>query len=160
PELALEMVRAARERGSTHQWIGADEAYGNNAALTNALEDAGETFLMDVKSTTHVWTQPPLFETTPAQAQDEAGSGEEEGNPAPRGRGRPRTHKQPRIDKNSPAPIEASALAASSFASESRLITIRQSTRGPLRAPIWVCRVWTCDPQQPRARERLLIVRQ
>jgi SRSO17 transposase len=46
-ELALEMVKVARERGSSHQWIGGDEVCGNNRALTDALDDLGETFLMD-----------------------------------------------------------------------------------------------------------------
>ena len=30
PELALALVKAARARGSSHQWIGGDEVYGNN----------------------------------------------------------------------------------------------------------------------------------
>lgn len=45
-ELALEMVKQAKARGSTHRWIGGGEVYGNNHAFTNALEDLGDIFLM------------------------------------------------------------------------------------------------------------------
>ena len=53
-ELAMELVKAARARGSNHQWIGADSAYGNNQEFCAELEDMGETFVMDVVGTTKV----------------------------------------------------------------------------------------------------------
>ena len=58
-ELALEMVKQAKARGSTHRWIGGYEVYGNNHAFTNALEDLGDVFLMDVARTMRVWTEDP-----------------------------------------------------------------------------------------------------
>lgn len=58
-QLALEMVQAARERGLSYRWIGGDEVFGNNVGLTDALEDMGETFLMDVASTLKVWDKDP-----------------------------------------------------------------------------------------------------
>lgn len=48
PELALEMVLAAREQGLRYAWVAADSAYGNGAPLLRALDDAGETFVVDV----------------------------------------------------------------------------------------------------------------
>lgn len=53
-ELALQMVAAARARGSRHAWIGGDEGYGNNQGFCAQLEDLGETFLMDVAHNTRV----------------------------------------------------------------------------------------------------------
>jgi SRSO17 transposase len=147
PELALEMVKAARARGSTHQWIGADEAYGNNGEFTDAIDDEGETFLMDVSFTTQVWTQPPQFETPPQGAAADGA----------RVMGRPRKHA--RIDKDGPGPVEAKALVEENFGAHSREIMIRQTTRGPLKYRIWVCKVWTCDNARHKARERLLVAR-
>ena len=42
------MIRAAREHGSRHGWIGDDALYGNNAAFTAELEDMCEVFLIDL----------------------------------------------------------------------------------------------------------------
>jgi SRSO17 transposase len=148
PELALEMVRAARARGSTHQWIGADEAYGNNREFTDILDDEGETFLMDVSSTTHVWTQPPQFEPVaqPVGANDGKAI-----------MGRPRKHE--RLDENGPGAVEVRELVAESFEAQSREIMVRQTTRGALKYRIWVCKVWTCDRIGHKARQRLLVAR-
>ena len=75
-ELALALVEAARARGSSHQWIGGDEVYGNNRGLTDALDDLGETFLMDVAKNLQVWDA-DLQPRSPEPAPPE---------PAPRGR--------------------------------------------------------------------------
>ncbi len=59
PELSLEIVREARERGLQFAWVGGDEVYGNNRELTDALETMGETFVMDVSSNLHVYEADP-----------------------------------------------------------------------------------------------------
>ena len=48
PELALAMIAAARARGSTPRWVGADEVYGNSHAFTDGLDKLGEIFVVDV----------------------------------------------------------------------------------------------------------------
>ena len=53
-ELALGMVRQARENGQEFGWVGADSLYGNNTKFLNALEDMGEHFVGDLHSTTKV----------------------------------------------------------------------------------------------------------
>jgi len=50
---------AARARGSTHRWVGADDVYGNSRAFTDGLDDLGEIFLVDVACKTKVWTSDP-----------------------------------------------------------------------------------------------------
>jgi SRSO17 transposase len=138
-ELALQMVRAARERGSTHQWIGGDEVYGNNQVFTAALEELGEVFLMDVARNTPVWQRDP---TPPAQRDK------------PRGPGRPG------VAHPAGESIKVEALTTMHFARQARELKIRESTRAGVSAKIWVRKVWLWDEYHQRARARLLVVRQ
>lgn len=141
-ELALEMVRAARARGGSHQWIGGDEVYGGNLAFCAQLEDLGETFLMDVGAATVVW----------------------DADPAPRVPFTPRgTHGRPRrraqCTEESARKHQVSQLTAAHFDKESRRLTMRETTQGPLQARLWVREVWLWAQGAPRARRRLLVVR-
>lgn len=136
-ELALEMIQAARDRGSRHAWIGGDEVYGNNDAFTSALEDMGEVFLMDVAANHRVWTSEP-------RAPQPAGS--------PR-RGRPFSRLE--------APggmVAVAALADEHFEKNAREMTVRATAKGPLRVRLWAARVWLHDG--PKARARWLVVRE
>jgi SRSO17 transposase len=137
-ELALEMIRSARERGSRHGWIGGDEVYGNNAAFTAALEDSGEVFLMDVAANHRVWT------SEPRAPQPSAG---------PRRRGRPFTRPDAPGGTSS-----VESLARERFEEEARELTVRSTAKGPLRARFWAERVWQHDGE--RARARWLVVRE
>jgi SRSO17 transposase len=140
-ELALELVKAARERGSSHRWIGGDEVYGNNRELTDALDDLGEIFLMDVASNLKVWARDPSPQP-----------------PVATPRGRPATRSKA-ADRAARAQSVAE-LAGTHFEKESRWLTLRETTKGPLRARLWVRRVWLWDERHDtRARARLLIVR-
>jgi SRSO17 transposase len=140
-ELALELVGAARARGSSHQWIGADEVYGNNRELTDALDDLGETFLMDVAQNLQVWAADPAPQP-----------------PGPNPQGRPATRA--RAGAGSGSTPSVAALAAAHFEEESRTLTVRETTKGPLRVRLWVRRVWLWDERRGGPpRPRLLIVR-
>jgi SRSO17 transposase len=143
PALALAMIAAARARGSTHRWVGADEVYGNSHAFTDGLDELGETFVVDVACKTKVWTHDPC---PPAPTPDDGASS------------RPRTRARPtaRADKA----VRVDRLTARRFAAEAREVTIRDATKGPRQARVWVCSVWTWDGKTPNARARLLIVRQ
>lgn len=141
-ELALAMVQAARARGSSHRWIGGDEIYGNNHAFTLALDELGEVFLMDVASNLRVWTANPCPPIAPMAS-------------AGRGRPRVRLQAQPGVEA-----VKVEALAGRHFATEARQIEIRHTTKGTLRARIWVRQVWVWDGEAPTARARLLVVRQ
>lgn len=143
PELALEMIRAARARGSTHRWVGADEVYGNSHAFTSGLDDMDETFMVDVACKTRVWECDPFPQTPTASAGQ---------------RGRPRTRAQPKAQ--GAKAVRVDRLTARRFKSETREVTIRDATKGPRQAPVWVCPVWVWDGKAPAARERLLVVRQ
>jgi len=142
-ELALAMVVAARARGSTHQWVGGDEVYGNNHAFTAALEELGEVFLMDVASNMRVWTRDP---------------GPQLPLPSPGKNGRPRTRAQ--ATPGAVKAVSVKTLTAQCFTAEAREVAIRTATKGPLRACLWVRSVWVWDGKSSKARPRLLIVRQ
>lgn len=142
-ELALQMVEAARERGSRHAWVGGDEVYGNNQVFCAQLEDLGERFLMDVAHVTKVWTSDPR----PGIVQPRS---------TPKG-GRPRRSVQ--AGNAQAEQKKLSALVAQCFEKESREVKLRESTQGELRAPIMVRSVWLWDGKTEKARQRLLVVR-
>lgn len=157
PQLALQMVQAARARHSTHGWVGGDEVYGNNQELCAQLEDMGETFLMDVARNTRVWTAEPHPErpSSPSAPADLLVS---EAASAPV-RGRPRSRMQATNAEAKEIKIEQ--LVAQNFAHGSRQVTIRHTTQGELQARVWVREVWLWDYRwRPQVRRRLLVVRQ
>ncbi len=141
-ELALEMIRDARARGSTHRWIGGDEVYGDNHAFTNALEDLGEVFLMDVARTMKVWTEDPA-PALPVATE-------------PVGRGRKARKLRA---KACAAALTVAALTGARFEPESRLVELRDSAKGRLHARVWAARVWQWDGESDAARPRWLVVR-
>ena len=143
PELALEMIAVARARGSTHRWVGADEVYGSSYAFTSGLEDMGETFMVDVACKTRVWESDPGPQAPTTSA----------GQPK-----RARRRAEPKA--NGAKAVRVDRLTARCFESEAREVTIRDATKGPRQARVWVKRVWVWDKQEPTARARLLVVRQ
>lgn len=143
PQLALEMVRQARRQGLSFQWVGGDEVYGN--AMPDALEDEGETFLMDIARNAHVWVEQPAF----IEALDK--------DPASTGKGRPRTF--PSLDESGPQAIKVCDLVAQHFDQQCTRVAVRATTKGVLEAEIWICQVWTCDRERRKCRSRRLVVR-
>ena len=137
-QLALEIVRESRQRGLRFSWVGGDEVYGANKEFTEALEDMGECFLLDVSSTVQ------LYEMDPTLA-------------------RPKMGRPPKGQRVAAREVRARTVAEWAqlrFADESRTITIRETTRGALRARVWVKALWQWDGSSAPARSRLLIVRQ
>ena len=103
----------------------------------------GETFVVDVACKTQVWECDPCPAAPPPRA----------GQP-----GRPRTRAQPKA--TGAKAVRVDRLTARRFAREARAVTIRDATKGPRQARVWVCQVWVWDGQAPAARARLLVVRQ
>ena len=58
-DLALELVLDAQQQGLRYGWVGADAGYGKDPQFLRALEDFGETFMVDVHCDQHVWLQRP-----------------------------------------------------------------------------------------------------
>ncbi len=142
-ELALEMVKAARERGVKFGWILGDEVYGNNRTLTEALDAMGERFVMDVACNLKVWDQNPH----PAAVSS--------GRTV---RGRPRT----RLNASNPQArqLTVKALTTENFETHGRSMLLRSTTKGPLRAQVWVKEIWLWNQSEQLVTHRLLVVRQ
>jgi SRSO17 transposase len=58
-ELALKIVRHGRENKLRFGWVGADSGYGKGPGFCSALDEMGETFVVDVHSDFHVYLQDP-----------------------------------------------------------------------------------------------------
>lgn len=141
---ALDMVRAARERGMRFGWVGADSLYGNTAGFINGVEDLGESFMADVHSTLRIWTEEPLLE----KAAERPGKG------SPRTRGK-------LSKRNSARHLTVEAWSAEHFGKESRRVVFRQGAKGDLEVRLWVKEVWTWEPEwREGPRKRQLVVRQ
>jgi SRSO17 transposase len=145
PELALLMVKAARERGLSYEWVGGDEVYGNNLELTQALDDMGEVFVMDVARNSKVWDRDPR-----PLLPEQAVAGARLGRPL----------KRTRASEEEARYLSLEALVKEGFAKDSRQITIRETTKGALKYRLWVREVWQWEPGSEQARRRLLVVRQ
>jgi SRSO17 transposase len=138
-QLALEIVRQSRQRGLRFAWIGGDEIYGANQPLTEALDDLGEVFLMDVCSTLQ------LYESDPSLDRPKMGRPLQGTPPAVKSQVRVQTVAQ---------------WAQEGYAAGHRAITLRETTRGALRVRLWVKALWQWDKSSAPARPRLLVVRQ
>ena len=58
-ELALEIVRKARQRGLRFAWVGADGGYGKGPGFCMALDQMGELFVVDLHSDFTVYLDDP-----------------------------------------------------------------------------------------------------
>lgn len=68
PTLAFELVQRARSNGVCFSWIAADAGYGHSRALLRALDDAGETFVIDVNRDQRIFLEEPGREAPEGQA--------------------------------------------------------------------------------------------
>src|SRR4051812_7110250 len=137
-ELALEIVRTARQRGMQFGWVGVDGGYGKEPALLRALDDVGEVFVADVHSSQMVWTEPPGLQV-PARKS---------------ARGR-----QPTRLRAAAAAVMVEKLVGKLHAEDWTRCLLRDSTRGPLQVDITHRRVWLWDGVEAKARCWHLIVR-
>ena len=137
-EHALDIVRAARQRGVRFSHVGVDAGYGKEPAFLRALDEANEVFVADVHRDQRIWTQDPGLHV-PA--------------PAP-GRGRPSKKRQAAV-----APVTVEAFAKGLPAQAWIRCVLRDSTRGPLQVDIAHRRVWVWDGEEAQARCWHLVVR-
>ena len=124
PELALEIVRYARENGLRFGWVGADAGYGKGPGFCSALDEMGETFVVDVHSDFHVYLKDPQPYLP------------EKNNK----RGRPFTKYQ--TDQKS---IEVRDIVNALPAQRWKTLMLRKTTRGVLRVRACRLRVYVWD---------------
>lgn len=134
-ELALDVVREARGRGLRFGWVGADAGYGKGPGFMDALEDMGETFVVDVHSDFEVYREDPRPQV-----------------PASGRRGR-----KTLVPKASVAGVGVSALVGAFAATAWRTVGLRQTTRGSMRVRAAHAVVWVWDGKSAAARRRHLV---
>ena len=137
-ELALEIVRHAREIGVRFEWVGMDGGYGQSLALLETLADQGETFLAEIHSDRHIYLNDPAPYLPPQKA----------------GLGRKRVH----YHSNAKA-IEVRQWLKKQPESAWVKKTLRSTTKGKLLVEVLHRRVWLWDKHSPTAHCWHLIVR-
>ena len=120
-DLALEMVHTARKRGLRFGWIAADSVYGNDPPLLRALDDAGETFVVDVHRDQRVYLSDPELVVPQSTTKN----------------GRPRSRRVAQTPKS-----KLHEWVRVQPESAWQRIWIRHSTRGRLHVEVLHRRVW------------------
>lgn len=135
-ELALEIVQHARETGLSYGWVGADAGYGKGPGFCFALDEMGETFVVDLHSDFPVYLEDPK----PYLPQKDSN------------RGRPFVKYQ--SDKKS---IEVQEVINSLSAKDWKTITLRKTTRGDLKVRICRLKVYVWDGESEKVKGFTLI---
>ncbi len=143
PELALDLLDLARERGGATGTVLADEVYGGSFAWRAALRARGLAYVVAAGSDSRVWTQAPIFALR-----------------APRRAGG-RQPSRPRLVGDTPVRLDALAKGLPTDAW--RKVIWREGTRGPQSSRFarvetaWAAHHWSKWPQPERVAETLLI---
>lgn len=137
-ELALEIVRHAREIGVRFEWVGMDGLYGQSLELLETLDEQGDTFLAEIHANRHIYLNDPA-PYLPAQKG---------------GLGRKRVHYHSHAK-----PIEVRKWLKKQAESAWRKKTLRSTTKGELLVEVLHRRVWLWDKHSPIAHCWHLIVR-
>ena len=141
-ELALEMVKSAKARGMKFQWVSADAAYGCSNEFCTELGKLGLYYMLDASMCACVWDADPQ-PYLPAR----------EGK-----RGRPETVYQ--AGNAQARRWKLPDLLREGFAKHAKKVVIRKTTKGELRARVWVCRVWVWENGSAQAIARRIVVRE
>jgi SRSO17 transposase len=136
-ELALEIVRHGRRNNLRFGWVGADAGYGKGPGFCFALDEMGETFVVDLHSDFHVYLEDPK----PYVPQKTNKRG--------------RTFQKYRTDKES---VEVGVVVGSLPAGIWKTKTLRDTTRGGLKVRIYSPPVYVWDGESERAKCWTLIV--
>lgn len=137
-DLALAMIRHARQQRIGFAWVGFDGFYGSDPGLLRALDADGERFVGDVHKDQHIYLADPEPVVPPPTTS----------------RGRPPSGLQ----SQTPA-LRVDHWAQQQPASAWQRVTLRDGTKGPLRVDILHRRVWSWDGQEAQAHLWHLIVR-
>jgi SRSO17 transposase len=141
--LALEMVASAQARGVEFDWVLADSAYGCSLEFCAAVAQAGLKFMCDVSASNCVWDADPQ-PCAPAQVGA--------------GRGRPAVASV--VGNKRAKKWRVRELVGDCFEREARELVIRQTTKGELRARVWVKEVWVWEKGSEQAKRRTLVARE
>jgi SRSO17 transposase len=139
-DLALVLLQRAQAAGHLRgRWVTGDAVYGSDAGLRDGVEQAGFSYVFEVRRTERVFT------CRPATAV-----------PAWSGRGR-----KPQRVRRIPGSAAAQTVAEVATTVPSgawRTLTVAEGAQGPRRYQFWRCRVWECRADLP-GRECWLLLR-
>jgi SRSO17 transposase len=137
PELALEMVRAARKQGIQYQWVGGDGLYGHDSKFRYALDADGEHYVLDVHDDETVYLEAP-HPSIPEKTST-----------------RGRTPTRYRVDlKGTPVKAVAQRLTDNDFTA----CCFRQGSKGEKWRQVAVVDVYTWNGEEATARKERLVV--
>jgi len=124
PELALEMVQQALDRGLPFRWVTADSVYGDSPKFVQGLRALDRWYVVDTTADAHVWLEEP--EVEPAGTKRPSGQ----------------TTQRPRVLVK---PERVDAVVARLPANAWTRVTVAEGSQGPRiyeYASIWV---WFSD---------------
>jgi len=138
PVLALELIDKAIANEIDFDWVGGDGLYGHNYELGKGLDERKLLFVLDVHKDQHIYEECPKIFVAEKK----------------KGRGRTPSQKQTltastRVDKY------AETLEEDDW----KIIKIRRTTKGWLKASMHFKEVWVWDGKEKQARKRTLIIR-
>jgi len=138
PELALEMVQQAVQRGLPFRWVTADSVYGDSPTFVQGVRGLGKWYVVDTSADARVWLTEP--EVVPA------------GTKGPRGR----ATTQPRVATK---PQRVDEVVAQLPAKAWQRIVVAEGSQGPRIYEYASLRVWFSEGGLPSGPERLLVRR-
>jgi SRSO17 transposase len=138
PELAVEMVQQAVERGLPFRWVTADSVYGDSPTFVQGVRGLGKWYVVDTSADARVWLTEP--EVIPA------------GTKGPRGR----ATTQPRVATK---PERVDEVVARLPAKAWKRIVVAEGSQGPRIYEYACLGVWFSEEGLPCERERLLVRR-
>ncbi len=124
PQLALEMVKPARESGLAYGWVGADGLYGNNPELLYGLDDLNETFMIDVHKDQRIYLNDP----EPAIPVSKSGRG-----------------RRSSQYKSAEKALQVQKLMQKKFRLPWKKVTLREGDKGALTVEVIHHRIWYWD---------------
>lgn len=136
-ELALDMVRANLEAGVVFDWVGGDGLYGHGSQLSNALDNMGLTFLLDIHCSQLVYPLKPSLPLPEQTAEPFSKS------------------TKPHADTD---PLRVDVYAKQWAAYDWQTVTVREGTKGPLILSMHVAPVWLWDAETATLTERVLVI--
>jgi SRSO17 transposase len=138
PELALEMVQQAVDRGLPFRWVTADSVYGDSPTFLQGVRALGKWYVADSSADARVWLSEP--EVVPAGSKGARG----------------RATTQPRVTTK---PERVDAVVTRLPAKAWKRMVVAEGSQGPRwyeYACVWV---WFSEEGLPSGRERLLVRR-
>lgn len=129
PQIAAEMVRRTRAAGHVAlDWVVADELYGDSGAFLDAMDAMHQTYLVEVKKNTLVWTVDPA--TLPGYT------------PGPKRRKKLGSYRYREVQS-------VSEIAAGLPTEAWRAVKLREGAKGPLVCEFAALRVWAMRHNKP-----------